>query len=80
MKKCPHSCADCGATLMDIGEFEGICHCWNKKGSEAMKIKKARTDVGAIMQIGDLLDEFYPDVRIAILEYCLIIANKDLEG
>lgn len=45
-----------------------------------IEIKKPRKDIGAIMQIGDVLDEFYPDVRIAILEYCLFIANKDLEG
>jgi hypothetical protein len=39
-----------------------------------------RSDIAVIAQIGELLNEFYPDVRKAILEYCLFITEKDLEG
>lgn len=42
--------------------------------------KPVMTDLEAIEQIRGILDEFYPDVRKAILEYCLFITEKDLEG
>lgn len=38
------------------------------------------TDIEAIESIRKTLDDFYPEIRIAILEYCLLVANKDLEA
>lgn len=43
-----------------------------------MKIKN--TDLTAMERIRIILDEFYPEARVAMLEYCLFVANKDMEG
>lgn len=40
----------------------------------------SNTDLTAMERIREILDEFYPEARIAILEYCLSVANKDLEA
>lgn len=37
-------------------------------------------DLEAMQKIRDILNDFYPEVRIAILEYCLMVAKKDLEA
>jgi hypothetical protein len=37
-------------------------------------------DLVAIERIRKVLNEFYPDVRKAILEYCLFITEKDMEA
>lgn len=38
------------------------------------------TDLEALKKIREILNEFYPEVRYAMLEYSLLIAQKDLEG
>ena len=38
------------------------------------------TDLKAMEDIRKILEDFYPEVRLAILEYCLMIANKDMEA
>lgn len=38
------------------------------------------TDLNAMERIRIILDEFYPEARVAILEYCLFIAHKDEES
>lgn len=37
-------------------------------------------DLEAMQKIRDALDEFYPEIRTAILEYCLVVARKDEEA
>ncbi len=37
-------------------------------------------DLEALGKIRTILNEFYPEVRKAMLEYCLFITEKDLEG
>lgn len=38
------------------------------------------TDLKAMEDIRKILDEFYPEIRVAILEYCLMVAHKDEEA
>ena len=45
-----------------------------------MSAKIKKDDIIVIEKIRELLADFYPEVAIAILEYSLMVANKDLEG
>ena len=40
----------------------------------------SNTDLEAITKIRKVLDEFYPEVRKAMLIYCLEVVEKDLEA
>jgi hypothetical protein len=51
-----------------------------KLNTEWLEKSPTNADLTAMREIRKLLDEFYPEVRIAILEYCLIVANKDNEA
>jgi len=42
--------------------------------------EKEMTDLEALGKIRKILDEFYPEVRKAMLEYCLMVTEKDLEA
>ncbi len=39
-----------------------------------------KSDIEAIASIRKTLEGFYPEITVAILEYCLIIATKDMEA
>ena len=39
-----------------------------------------KKDIEAIEKIRAILSEFYSEVARAILEYCLMVNQKDLEG
>jgi len=40
----------------------------------------SNTDLEAMTKIREILNEFYPEIRKAILVYCLEVAEKDLEA
>lgn len=48
-----------------------------KKSKEKTMSDIKNTDLKAIEDIRKILDDFYPEVRVKILEYCLFVAIHD---